>query len=118
VSYIAGGTCTINANQAGDGTFSAAPQVQRTITVKRSQTITFPALTSPRNVNQTATLAATASSGLTVTYAVTSAAPAKCSISGTTVTYLRTGTCTIRASQAGDAEFEAAPNVSVSVTVQ
>ena len=33
VTYAAAGTCVIDANQAGNATYSAAPQVQRTITV-------------------------------------------------------------------------------------
>ena len=33
VTYTAAGSCVIDANQAGNGKYAAAPQVQRTITV-------------------------------------------------------------------------------------
>ena len=58
---------------------------------------------------------ATASSGLPVSY--TSTTPSVCTISGTTVTMVSTGTCTIQATQAGDASWQAATPVSQSVTL-
>ena len=79
------------------------------------QTINFPAQSDIKLTAGPVTLGATASSGLTVTYA--SQTSNVCSVSGSTVTLLTTGTCTIEASQAGTANiFEAAP-VSVSFTV-
>ena len=42
VSFTAAGTCVIDANQAGNASYNAAPQVQQTVTVaKGTQTITF-----------------------------------------------------------------------------
>jgi large repetitive protein len=35
VSFAAAGTCVIDANQAGNAQYAAAPQVQRSITVTR-----------------------------------------------------------------------------------
>ena len=35
VKYTARGSCVIDANQAGNATYAAAPQVQRTITVSK-----------------------------------------------------------------------------------
>lgn len=58
---------------------------------------------------------ATASSGLPVTYSVTT--PAICSLTGTTVTMIAPGTCTLAANQAGNANFLAAPTVTQSVTL-
>jgi FG-GAP-like repeat/Beta-propeller repeat len=57
----------------------------------------------------------TATSGLTVTF--TSTTPTICTVSGTAVTLLTTGTCTIIASQAGNAGFIAATPVTQSFTV-
>jgi hypothetical protein len=34
VSYAAAGSCVIDANQAGNATYAAAPQVQQTIKVQ------------------------------------------------------------------------------------
>src|SRR5260370_12777048 len=67
VRGVAAGTCTIAANQAGNGTYNAAPQVTQNITVGRSsQTITFG--TAPSVVvGGTGTVSATASSSFAVT---------------------------------------------------
>jgi len=36
VSYLAAGSCVIDANQAGDASYSAAPQVTQTIAVDQA----------------------------------------------------------------------------------
>lgn len=41
LTLVAPGSCTINADQAGNATYAAAPQVSRTITVSAPQAITF-----------------------------------------------------------------------------
>jgi hypothetical protein len=41
VSFIATGTCVIDANQAGNGTYNAAPQVQQSVTVNAPPTRTW-----------------------------------------------------------------------------
>ncbi|MDE3131392.1 MAG: hypothetical protein KGL16_09590, partial [Acidobacteriota bacterium] len=74
VSFTATGTCTIDANQAGNSDYTAAPQQQQSFTVgKGSQTITFTS-TPPANaaVGGTYTVTATASSGLAVTFTIDS----------------------------------------------
>jgi hypothetical protein len=60
-------------------------------------------------------LSATASSGLPVTFA--SLTPTVCSVSGTTVTLAAPGTCTITATQSGDATYASAVPVTQSFTV-
>lgn len=80
-----------------------------------AQTITFPQPATPAQAGTSATLMATASSGLPVTYTVTSG-PA--TISGSTVTYTGVGTVVIAANQAGNANYAAAPTLSDSVQVQ
>ena len=61
-------------------------------------------------------VSATASSGLAVTFA--SLTTGVCTVSGATVTLVATGTCTIEASQAGDAFWAPAPEVARGLTVQ
>ncbi len=118
VTIVAAGTCTIAADQAGNATYSAAPQVTQSITIaKGNQTITFGAQTG-QNLGATPfTISplATASSGLPVVYS--SITVAVCTVSGTTVTLLTAGTCTIAANQAGDTNYNAAPQVTQSVTI-
>jgi hypothetical protein len=60
-------------------------------------------------------LSASASSGLPVSFA--SLTTAVCTVSGTTANMIATGTCTIQASQAGNATYAAAQPVSQSFTV-
>ena len=54
-------------------------------------------------------LSASASSGLTVSFSP--GTPGVCTVSGRTVTAVAAGTCTITASQPGDAHYAAAPPV-------
>jgi hypothetical protein len=108
------GTCTITSTQAGNATYYAASNVAKSFAIKGAQTITFnqPAdLTLGNNVD----LAATASSGLAVSY--TSSTGAICTVAGNTVTSRSAGTCTITASQAGNANFYAAGSVAKSFAV-
>ncbi|MDP4027494.1 MAG: DUF4214 domain-containing protein [Gallionella sp.] len=66
-------------------------------------------------VGDAATVSATATSGLAVSF--TSATPGICTVSGSTVTGVAAGTCTLAADQAGDGSYNAAPQVTQSVTV-
>src|SRR5207249_1398021 len=64
-------------------------------------------------IGTTTTLTATASSGLTVSYTTNGA----CTLSGTTLTYTATGgTCTVVATQPGDATYAAATPVTRTTT--
>jgi len=119
VSFQGAGTCTIDANQAGNATYAAAPQVQQTFTVGQgSQTISFTS-TPPNNagIGGTYTATATATSGAPVTLTIDSTSSAICSISGGLVTFNAAGTCTIDANQSGTANYNAAPQVQQLVTV-
>jgi alpha-tubulin suppressor-like RCC1 family protein len=110
------GTCTLNANQAGNASFSAAPQVARSVVVnKGSQTITFATLAAKSFEAAPFTVSATASSALAVTF--TSTTTPVCTVSGSTVTLVTIGTCTIAANQAGNTNFNAATQVTQSFTV-
>ncbi len=120
VTLIATGTCTLRANQAGNTSFNAAPQVSQSFTVlaapvKANQTITFAAIANTALGTPLTLTGIAATSGLAV--AMTSATTTICTVSGFTVTLVATGTCTLRANQAGNASFNAAPQVSQSFTV-
>jgi hypothetical protein len=108
VSFLGTGTCTINANQAGDGTWNIAPQRQQSFSVGRAdQTVSFTS-TAPTSatIGQTYVVSAAATSGLAITFA--SAAPSICTISGTLVSLVARGECLIDAFQAGNANWNAA----------
>lgn len=84
------------------------------------QTITYnPALPVSGFIGQQIALAATATSGLTVTFS--SATPGICTVSGTTATFIAAGSCTIDANQAGGPsngqQWSAAPEVTTSIAI-
>jgi alpha-tubulin suppressor-like RCC1 family protein len=116
VTIVGVGTCTIAANQAGNANFNAATQVTQTFTVsKGAQTITFAALTNKVIGSAAFAVSATATSTLAVSF--TSTTTPKCTVAGSTVTLVATGTCTIAANQAGNANYNAAAQVTQSFTV-
>lgn len=80
------------------------------------QTITFNSLANKVMGNAPFAITATASSGLPVAF--NSQTPTICAVNAVTVTLNSGGTCTIRASQAGNATYAAAPNIDQSFTVQ
>ncbi|GAA4102880.1 MBG domain-containing protein [Mucilaginibacter panaciglaebae] len=82
---------------------------------KGVQTITFNALADATYGDLPITLSASASSALTVAY--TSSNTAVATVSGNTVTIIGVGTTNITASQAGNGTYEAATNVSRTLTV-
>ena len=120
VSFLAAGSCVIDANQAGNANYNGAPQVQQTITVgKGNQTVAFTS-TAPSGATvggATYTPAATATSGLTVALTVDAASASVCSMSGGVVSFLAAGSCVIDANQAGNANYNGAPQVQQTITV-
>jgi hypothetical protein len=134
VTAIAGGTCAVTASQAGDDRFAAARDLQRSFVVqvgqggqgngnnhhpndgstKTLQSISF-GQPQAAAVGQVVPLTASASSGLAVSFR--SDTPAMCSVSGATLTAMAAGVCTVTASQAGDNNYQAAPNMTESFQV-
>ena len=109
------GSIVIEADQAGNATFAAAAPVQRTLVVKKAnQTITFAAPAAVTYGVSPITLAATASSGLAVVYTILSGPG---SINGNQLTITGAGAIVIRASQAGDYDYNAAVAVTRTLTV-
>jgi hypothetical protein len=113
VTLIGAGTCTIQAIQGGNASYLAAPLVSQSFQVlAASQTITFGALSNQSLGTALVTIGATASSNLGVSF--TSLTPSVCTVLGTSVTIAGAGTCTIQATQAGNANYLAAPPVNQS----
>ena len=82
-----------------------------------AQTLSFPAFAAQRVGALAPALAATASSGLTVSYVSTTPAVCTASGTGTAITLVAAGTCSIAASQSGNASYAAATAVNVSFAV-
>ena len=104
-------TCTYS----GDAHFAASSCPDVVVSsVMTPQTITFPQPPAPAYAVTAVALAATASSGLPVTYTVVSG-PA--SVTGSTLTYLGAGTVVVEADQAGNSSYAAAPPVQNTIQV-
>jgi hypothetical protein len=110
VAGIGAGTYSsgVGASFAGDGTYASSNGTNSLTIAKADQAITFNPLADKTTSDAPFTVSATASSGLPVSFS----ASGNCTISGNTVTITATGSCTITASQSGNSNFNAAPNVS------
>ncbi|MBW7838264.1 MAG: hypothetical protein H3C36_01210 [Chitinophagaceae bacterium] len=105
------GTVTIRAWQPGDNDYDTAAYVTQTFTItKGNQTITFEPMEDVifTGSSNYITLAGNASSGLPVTYSIDAA---NATISGKYITITGVGTVKITASQAGNANYNAAASV-------
>jgi uncharacterized protein (TIGR03437 family) len=113
---IAAGSCTVTANQAGNATFDAAPLVSRTFHIlKAAQTIDFAPLNDTAVGASPIALAATASSGLAVSF--TSTTPSVCALSGKVLRPIEAGNCSVTAMQPRNSNYLASPAVTRSFTV-
>jgi len=108
VTGIALGTCTINANQAGNGDYLAAHQETQSVTIVATQAISFGAAPDIA-LSNTGTISAISSSGLPVS--LTSTTLGICTISGNVVKGVGSGNCIIAANQLGNNNYNEAAQV-------
>ena len=114
VHLTGAGSCTITASQGGNANYNSAPDVSQTFAiVTASQTISFGPLANKTYGAPDFGVSATASSGLPVSFS----ANGNCTMSAAAVHLTGAGSCTVTASQAGDANYKAAPDVSRSFSV-
>ncbi|HEY3040592.1 MAG TPA: FG-GAP-like repeat-containing protein [Pyrinomonadaceae bacterium] len=122
VNNTTGAISISNAAPAGTHTITiratdncaATTDASFTLTVgKGDQVITFDALANREVGDPDFAVSAMATSGLAVSFA----ASGQCTLSGNTVHITSAGSCTITASQAGDNDFNAAPDVAHSFTI-
>lgn len=118
------GTCTLQAGQAGNDQYNVAQATQSFQVTQGTQTITFAPIPFQRikpGIVYRIPLSASATSGLEVVF--TSLSPDVCKIStnsiGKPIATLidQLGTCTIQATQAGNADYSPAPPVTQSFEV-
>ena len=111
------GNCIIAADQLGNGNFNAAPQALQTIGVgKASQTITgFVPLSPVVFVAAAQTL--TATPGASSSALVFSLAAGPCALAGANLSYTGAGACVVAVNQAGDANYNAAGQLSATVVI-
>jgi YVTN family beta-propeller protein len=121
VTFTSVGTCVIDANQAGDANYTAASEVQQSITVGQgAQTVAFTSTNPSPVVVGGPSYTPTASGGESTSPVIISldASSTGCSVNGSgVVTFTSVGTCVIDVNQAGDANYTAASEVKQSITV-
>ena len=116
ISMLSTGTCTVQANQAGDANYlAAAQQVLDVVIGKGPQTISISSVP-PANPRvggnyELVTVAGPSTEPLTLAVSGT------CSRAGNTVSFDTVGTCTITASQKGDANYLDAADVTQTMVV-
>src|SRR5204862_194159 len=111
------GTCTVKYDQPVDSNYNAATQAtESVIAQKANQTITVNThAPASATYNTNFTVAATANSSLAVAYSNAGV----CTNVGATFTMTSgTGSCTVKYDQAGDSNYNAATQVTESVTAQ
>jgi hypothetical protein len=103
------GTCQVAYDQSGEGAYNAAPQVVESVAAQKAgQTTTFDPIPRKRYGDPDFRVVARASSGLPVAFT----ARGRCTVRGATVHLTGAGSCTVTASQPGDANYGPAPPVS------
>jgi Tol biopolymer transport system component len=114
VHLTGAGSCTVTASQSGDSGYNPAPSVSQSFSIaKANQTITFAALANKTFGARDFDVSANASSSLPVTFT----ASGSCTISRVTVHLTGAGSCTVTASQPGDANYNAALDVTQSFSI-
>jgi uncharacterized protein YhjY with autotransporter beta-barrel domain len=117
---LTAGTCSLTADQAGDANYTAAAQVTLDVTIGlASQAISnFIATPAAPTFSPGGTFSVSATGGASTSPVIfASTTTSVCTVSGSTVTMLMAGTCSLTANQAGDANYTAAPQVALDVTI-
>ena len=116
LTIIGAGTATITASQAGDNGYSPATSITKTITVsKKSQSLSWTQTLSGFVGDTPIQLSATSNSELPVAY--TSSNTNVTTIEGNVLTIVGEGTSTITAKQSGNNIYNAASEISKTITV-
>ena len=119
LSFTSAGTCSVTATKASDVGYNAISSSATTVTISKGNqaTLTFGAQT----VTYPATFAAMSttggSGGGAVTYAVTTAGTAGCSVAGTTLSYTNAGTCGVTATKATDSGYNVVSSTEATFTI-
>jgi hypothetical protein len=114
VTITGAGFCTVTASQAGNGNYNVATDVSRTFSIaKANQAINF-AAPSDQFIGTGGLIVSATGGGSPNPVTFSTSTPAICTSGGTngaTVSFVGLGPCTVIASQAGNANYNAAPDV-------
>jgi len=113
------GTCFVTATKAADADYASASSVQTTVTFSLATQATLVVNSTSATYPYSLVLTTTGGSGTgAVSYAVTAAGSAGCSLTGggTTLSATSAGTCTVTATKAADASYNAASSTATTIT--
>jgi hypothetical protein len=118
VTYQATGTCTVTADQAGDDDYNAATQVSIDIIVAiAEQDITAFGADPDFGFIGSASILRAIGGGSSDPVIFGSNTPLICIVVDSIVSYIAVGTCTVTADQAGDDNYNDAPQITLDITV-
>jgi uncharacterized repeat protein (TIGR02543 family) len=119
VTFQAAGTCQINANQAGNSQWAAAPQVYQSFTVGRGTQAALSVTSLSGTYGSTVALTYSGGTGTgAITFAVVAGGTATgCSITGTTLSYTSAGTCLVTVTQAADSNWSSATSTTATINI-
>jgi hypothetical protein len=112
------GTCAVIATKSKDNDYVAKSSSSTLVTIeKATQIISFSPIAGSGTLLQGGSLSATARSTSSLTVTISSTTTSKCTVSGTSISLLEDGICTLRGTQSGNSNFEAATPVTESFEI-
>ncbi len=110
ITGVTQGTCTVNANQAGNASYDAATQVSVSFPIViATQVITYS--TAPLQIGAASTVITNSIGPNQPPVVLVTSTPVNCTVSGAQVTALQFAPCQLSATQAGNANYLAATPV-------
>ena len=118
ITALNAGTCVVNVEKAGDVNYEpAATSVTIVISKEAQAALTVSSDKTSAIKGETANLSATGgSTNGAITYTVVTGATV-CTISGSTVSFIEAGTCTVKATRAGDSNYNNVDSSAITLTV-
>jgi hypothetical protein len=116
VTFTGAGTCRVDFNDAGNGAFAAASEVQQAVNVYSENLIHPSTAPAAGTIHGTYTASASATSGDTVAITLGGSSTG-CTLDKDVVTFTKNGVCEVDFNDAGNGAFGAAVQIRQSITV-
>jgi hypothetical protein len=121
LSYVGVGICSLTATQAASGNYQEQTSNTTIFTITQGiqapLTITSSALAYNQALSQSLTVSSNGPSGTITTFAVISAGTSGCAIVNSALTFTSTGTCTVQATNSGNANYGAQRSAVTTITI-
>ncbi|HEY5273016.1 MAG TPA: putative Ig domain-containing protein [Acidimicrobiales bacterium] len=118
LSASTAGTCTVTATMAGNADYNAVSSPQTTITIAKTNQAVLSITSTSGVYNSSLTLTSSGGSdGGAVTYSLSSAGTADCSITNGVLIATSAGTCSVVATMAGNNNYNAVSSSTTTITI-